>query len=489
MIKSSANFYNSLLRFGRIAHTPSMLREAKHIKDLGGIKRVNALQEMFKRNLQAVESGKPFDQRFIDAMSPTMQEMFYQGKIPARTLRRAYKNSAPKYKTGADQIIASRNERFMNYANDPALAAKNEQPLSSLPRAERRNILRYIQGRSSGNELPATSRFSKPALDKWMRREALSFTRPIFGSPAPITPYHKELNILNREDLIRASRANKQPLDKKQLREQFYSPSTTVENSLQHPAGKLLMAPSPITAIKNEMALPSHAEIIESMGPLPKSVHRALDIVKGQNILEPGTRANRFYTALSNSENPNIQKLLNSLSMDQVGAELATGEQALYHRIGNFIAVPKEFAKYRGKPMIGRAAAEAHEKGHFFAHNLSEAEHKALATSFFTRLAKAQRKLNLDIPFNDPKLMQEAFATGYAADVLKQLDPLSIATNRLKHIAAENFTGQKHIGPAYRKLLKDFKLMNNSPDIDATTKQMLNQLFLNYGHNIFSKWV
>lgn len=109
---------------------------------------------------------------------------------------------------------------------------------------------------------------------------------------------------------------------------------------------------------------------------------------------------------------------------------------------------------------------------------------KAAATTLFTKLRRAAARYNLDIPFNNPELMHEAFADGYAALKLGKVKPFNTRLNYAFYKAKLNDTDPR----TYRTMIRNLKKINNAKDLDDTTKQMLNQLQINYNANIFKNW-
>ena len=80
--------------------------------------------------------------------------------------------------------------------------------------------------------------------------------------------------------------------------------------------------------------------------------------------------------------------------------------------------------------------------------------------------------------------MHEAFADGYAALKLGKVKPFNTRLNYAFYKAKLNDTDPR----TYRTMIRNLKKINNAKDLDDTTKQMLNQLRINYNANIFKNW-
>lgn len=478
MIKESRNLTSAAKLFAQ-------LNDPARITKLLGKKNAVRFKTMFDRNLAAAQAGKPYDRAFMDIMYPKVEQMFVTNQLPARDFRRIYSGS--KFFDTAKNTILKRND---------TMRLTNALEPSHYSWAEQREGLQYLRGLRSHTDLSKNVSNKLDDLDKAKQNSQ----RSIFGyssrfdNRAPMhqyigagpntTSFAKSQGLLSREALLRQAKKEKINLNKNDLHEPFYiNKGTALESSQAIP--KSQWQRDVTSSVDNELnyTAANLAETEQKLQKAPRSIHRAIDMVNGQNVLHPGTRANRLFTKMQQSKSPGIKRLLSNelYLMD----DAARGENAFYNTDGNFIAVnPKTPFRFRNKPIYEPASLEAHERGHFFAHNLPEAEHRAIATTLFTKLKRAAAKYNLNIPFDNPELMQEAFAEGYMALKLGKLRPFDIRLNNALYNAKSYKTNPR----IYRNDIRNLKKINNETNLDDVTKQMLNQLQVSYGADIFKNW-
>ena len=476
MIKESRNLTSAAKLFaqanGYMANRANVL----------GKKTIARFNSMLNRNLAAAQTGRPYDQRFMDMMYPKVEHMFLNNQLSPRDFRRIYSKSK-LFDTAKDTILHRNKMLRLNGVLEPR----------SYSRAEQREMLQYMRDLRSPTDLSKNISARREVLNDAKKTGQLvtSNYSALLDQPhqyikaiPDTTSFAKSQGLLSREALLRQAKKEKINLNKNDLHEPFYiNKGTALESSQAIP--KSQWQRDVTSSVDNELKYTAAnlAETEQKLQKAPRSIHRAIDIVNGQNVLHPGTRANRLFTKMQHSKSPGIKRLLSNelYLMD----DAARGENAFYNTDGNFIAVnPKTPFRFRNKPIYEPASLEAHERGHFFAHNLPEAEHRAIATTLFTKLKRAAAKYNLNIPFDNPELMQEAFAEGYMALKLGKLRPFDIRLNNALYNAKSYKTNPR----IYRNDIRNLKKINNETNLDDVTKQMLNQLQVSYGADIFKNW-
>lgn len=462
MIKESKNLVRALQEFAKFGDDT-----ARITKEIGK-KNTARFNSIFNRNLAAAQEGKPFDQTFMDIMYPRIERMFVNNQLPARDFRRIYSKSK-LFNTAKDTILARNDALHSNgvYFNPKRFS-----------RAEQREGLQYVRGLRNSTDISKKFSNRLELLDeaiegsqRHMSNVYLPRNRGIYVKPN-ITSFAKSQGFLSREDLLRQAKKENIILNKNDLHEPFYiDKGTSLASSQAVPKSPWIR--DVIPAVNNELehTAANITKAKKALQQAPRSIQRAAAIVNGQNILQPGTRAHRLYLKT---------RRLKSNLMRRVSDDIA-----FYSPEGNYIAIsPQRSLKFKNKTLSDPVATEAHERGHFFAHNLPEAEHRAIAKNLFTKLKRAADRYNLTIPFDDPGLMQEAFADGYAALKLGTVEPLAIRLNNVFYDAK-----RLNINPlTYRNNIRNLKKINNAKDLDDVTKQMLNQLQINYSANIFKNW-
>jgi hypothetical protein len=208
---------------------------------------------------------------------------------------------------------------------------------------------------------------------------------------------------------------------------------------------------------------------IDSQGLLektPRSIKTTLSRLDGQNILEPGTRANALYTRLRSSNNPNLRGLINKVTgHDDAYVDLIErGGQAGYLPGAGVTMVSPKTKNY--------AHINAHERAHESLHKMAPAEHAAVVNNLAQRLRNVGVRNGLNIPWDNPKLMQEALADGYR--MLKGGPGGSVDTGRL---ARWNLNADADA----------MKRIDNLVGASDVEKEMLRQLYVNYQHDIFNR--
>lgn len=471
MIKESRNLTSVAKLFA--LHGDDTARIVKEI----GKKNTARFKSMFDRNLAAAQAGKPYDQTFMDIMYPRVERMFANNQLPTRDFRRIY-NKSKLFDTAKATILARNDALFTSGAHFTP---------KRFSRTEQREGLQYVRGLRNSTDLSKKFLIRLEQLDdairdsqRYVNNAHLSKGHGRYAGP-DTTSFAKSQGFLSREDLLRQAKKENIILNKNDLHEPFYvNKGTALESSQAIPKSPWIRSIDSTVNAEINFITNANSAAKQILQRVPRSIQRAAAIVDGQNVLQHGTKANRLVMRMQQSNSPGIKKLLSS--------ELDTavrGENAFYTSMGNYIAVnPKIPFKFRNKTLFDPVAVEAHERGHFFAHNLPEAEHRAIANILFTKLKRAAVKYNLNIPFDDFLSMQEAFADGYAALKLGKLQPFDKRLN----LALYNAKLNKMNPSIYRSDIRNLKKINNATDLDDVTKQMLNQLQVNYKADIFKNW-
>lgn len=218
------------------------------------------------------------------------------------------------------------------------------------------------------------------------------------------------------------------------------------------------------------------------MDKLPRSVQKALQIIKGENLLEPGTRANRLFNKVYN--NKALYNKLNLTNADDIPYFVDGRNAAYLPELDTLIVHPKAFGP----------GTKAHEDGHRAAHTMAPEPHAEEAFRTFRKMQLLGKKYNMNVPLGRPKLMQEVFAESY---IPKLLGPNSGAAEffyspkkQLRRIdAAALARGMHFTAPkrkfAHRKVLERDKANRdaiNAMNASEDTKDLFRQLLFNYGH-------
>lgn len=281
-----------------------------------------------------------------------------------------------------------------------------------------------------------------------------------------------ERGLVSRDKLIAAANALDVPIDPSRLRHSYYysffndiddlrniKPDRIdreyleVMQGLPYTEGRLTQNIN--NAVRNEALFKNiHIKDTRSAIPDTDSINKALDIIKGQNLLEPGTAANKLYRRLSNSKNPKLRALVNDYlygGNKSLRRQVEQGKNAIYHTDLDTLAA---------SPKAGSETL-AHELNHRRLYNLYPLQHASEARDYFTRLARIQNRYKLNIPWNDSNRMHEALVD---------------ATRAGGGVAPRGFS-ILNLWPRYKV---------NRMDISQADKEGLLQLMFNYGHPIFS---
>jgi hypothetical protein len=208
---------------------------------------------------------------------------------------------------------------------------------------------------------------------------------------------------------------------------------------------------------------------------LPRSVQKALQIIKGENLLEPGTRANRLFNKVYNNK-----ALYNKLDLVDNVQPYVDGKNAAYWPDLDAVLIHPKALGYKN-----RAGIEAHERGHRAAFTMAPDSHADEAFREFRKMQLLGKKYNMNVPLNNSHLMQEAFAESY---IRKLLGPNSGAAmfvsprQQIRATEAMGFTGDTS-KELRRGILKQYKANRdaiNSMRTSEDTKDLFRQLAFNY---------
>ena len=225
------------------------------------------------------------------------------------------------------------------------------------------------------------------------------------------------------------------------------------------------------TAIANEVRSPldTRRNTAESLGSQPKrSIRKALDIVRGQNVLEPGTRANRLYNLVK--ARAETSKGLSSVLDRIFNAGWLVDSKKMRQIIedgGNAAFQPLVNAVFVNPNAKGAIKTLKHENSHMRWSNLPVMQHFDEARHYLTRLMSAATHNKLNIPWTNQRLMQE-----YLADAAV---PEMRSTGLLNIVRRPSFSVHNALPAARINFLK-------APD---DVRRGLLQLNMNYRHPVF----
>lgn len=198
---------------------------------------------------------------------------------------------------------------------------------------------------------------------------------------------------------------------------------------------------------------------------IPRSIKSVLSRIDGANLLEEGTSANKLYRRLRNSNNSNIERLIDNAIGQWDDSLLRAAEQGAYAAYlpatGSVIVNPK-IKNY--KHVLD------HERTHELLNKMPIAERVPVTRELVQRLSDVSVRNGLNIPWYDAEKMHEAVTDGYRMMRGGTVDPAR--TSRWDYLPV-NSEGMKRI--------------DNLQDVSDVEKEMLRQLYLNYQHDIFSK--
>lgn len=223
-----------------------------------------------------------------------------------------------------------------------------------------------------------------------------------------------------------------------------------------------------------QMSRSALGRLVRAKNSSTRSVKKALASIEGQNILEPGTYANRLFTKIY--ARPELRSKLGLPSeLDLWRYKMA--QNAMYHPTYNVIAVSPKYGK-------SYDAVRAHELGHFTSYNAPADVHAAHAYPTLRRMKAVAAKNNFNLPLDDTRLMQEAIAESYIPKILGR------HVSRPRHSYLFNVLADIGLLPTVLQNRKNFFHMSrNKYAIDRmkgteADKELFRQLAINYGYNL-----
>ena len=226
------------------------------------------------------------------------------------------------------------------------------------------------------------------------------------------------------------------------------------------------------TAVAGEVRrnMESNRHIRSMLGSNPKrSIRNALDIVRGQNVFEPGTRANRLYKRIVHGakSSKDLERILDKVydggllsDSKKLRETMEKGENAFFHPLTNSV-----FVAPKGKNISPRT--ELHERSHMAWNNLPPQQHLSRAKHYLTRLNRSAAQHKLNIPWEDSVRIQE-----YLADAAAP----TMGSPGFKSILKRPTLSVFNAVPAAR-----INLLNAPDDV----RRGLLQLQMNYHHPVF----
>lgn len=205
-----------------------------------------------------------------------------------------------------------------------------------------------------------------------------------------------------------------------------------------------------------------------------RSVKKALASVEGQNILEPGTYANRLFNKIY--ARPKLRKKLGLPGKFDLW-QYKLAQNAMYSPAYNVIAVSPKYGK-------NYDVVRAHELGHFTSYNAPADAHAAHAYPTLRRMKAVANKNNFKLPLDNDQLMQEVIAESYIPKILGK----HVTSPRSSYLS--NAITDIGLLPAVLQNRKNFfQLSRNKYAIDKmkgteADKELFRQLALNYGYNL-----
>lgn len=397
-----------------------------------------------------------------------------------------------------DSRVSNSSSRY----NDILRAAGSQSGLSdiykTLPVQDRLLVSKYLRG--------AVPESALQQLPNDVRQSAQN-ARASLLHPAETLPersryaktLQQEYGIKSREELIKEIQAQGLDFNPDELKHSHYVlgdlyrhidylPTVDKQHVLRAATklpytsnGRLPAQEAAITDVLSTSAQ-FNSNYVGANDKLPRSVQKALQIIKGENVLEPGTRANRLFNKVYN--NKALYNKLDLTDADDI-PYFVNGQNAAYlPNLDTLIVHPKAFGP----------GTKAHELGHRAAYTMAPEAHAEEAFSTFRKMQLLGKKYNMNVPLGRPRLMQEVFAESYIPKLLgpnsgaaeffyspkrnlRQLDAAALAQNI--HLTAP----KRKI--AHRKILERYKANRdaiNAMNTSEDTKDLFRQLLFNYSH-------
>lgn len=368
----------------------------------------------------------------------------------------------------------------------------------TLPRQDRRLVSKYLRGivpESGLQQLPSDVQRSAQNTRASLLHSAEGPTLPKRSQYAETL--QQKYGIKSREELIKEMQSQGLDFNPNELQHSHYvlGPYEILDHYPSVDKKHVLRAATKLPYTSNDRLPAQRAvlwDVLSTSGQfnskyvgandkLPRSVQKALQIIKGENLLEPGTRANRFFNKVYNNK-----ALNDKLHLTDDFQTYVNGRNAAYIPKFDTILVP---TRIRGaKNTVG---TEAHERGHRAAFTMTPEAHADEAFPTFRKMQLLGEKYNMNVPIDRPRLMQEAFAESYLPKLLgpnagadeftsvrqwiRDLDAVARAQNR-------PFT-EHNRKIFHRNILERYKAQRdaiNAMHASEDTKDLFRQLAFNY---------
>ena len=453
--------------------------------------------------------GKVKGQRYLDDIETAVKNHINPKSADDLSslpyIRRVMSNNAAKQLYFNNRL--SKND-YLTYLNDMNLglgkvtyrhellsAGENsglENIYPILPRQDRLIISKYLRGMvpdSSIQHLPNRTQQAARAARHDLARPSIYATIPKRDQYAPTL--QQQYGIKSREELLNELQSHGIKYNPEALQHAHYVTGNSAMSD-KVDRGHVLLASTKLPFTSTDR-LPAQIAALNdvihtsgklnsryagaNMDTLPRSVQKALQFIKGKNLLAPGTPANRLFNKVYNNKN-----LYNKLGLDADIQQFVDGENAAYWPEVNALLIRPEMRNSKNV-----AGIEAHERGHFTAHNMPPDEHADNAFRTFRKMHLLGNKYNMNVPLDSPSLMQEVFAESY---IPKLLGPNSGAAffltpkQQLRELASSGVSRSQYRDA--RKVFLDTYKANeaaiNAMHATEDTKDLFRQLVFNYGH-------
>lgn len=396
----------------------------------------------------------------------------------------------------SDPLVSNSGVMYGNIMRRAGLRSGLSDLYRTLPRQDKRIVSKYLRGMVPESGLQRLSNDVQQAAQNTRATLLHSIEAPTIPKKDKYAKtLHQQYGIKSKEELLKEMRDIGIEFNPDELRHSHYVTGTHNAKldsmtgiNRQH---RLLAStklpyttPDRLTAqmaalndVINTSGRFNSLYIGANMSELPRSVQKALQIIRGENLLQPGTRANRLFSKVYNNK-----ALNDKLNLTDGFSQYAAGKNAAYSpELDTVIVHPNAL----GAKNI--AGIESHERGHRAAYTMAPDYHADEAFREFRKMQLLGKKYNMDVPLNDSNLMQEAFAESY---IRKLLGPNSGAalfvSPRQRLRAAANMGRPENISKEFRRgTLNQYKANRDAINAMRTsedTKDLFRQLAFNYGH-------
>jgi hypothetical protein len=360
-----------------------------------------------------------------------------------------------------------------------------------LPRQDKLIVSKYLRGAVPESGLQHLSKDVQQAARTTRASLVQRAASPVLPEKSKYAKtLQQQYGLKSREELIKEIQDSGIDFNPVELQHSYYVAKPHSYLSDYNPKHKLLAATKlPFTTIDR---LPAQTAALNdvlttsgqfnslyrgaNMDKLPRSAQKALQVIKGENLLEPGTRANRLFNKVYNNK-----ALYNKLGLTDVIQPAVDGKNAGYWPdLDALLVHPNTLGAKNTAGMV------AHERGHRAAFTMAPDTHADDAFRTFRKMQLLGKKHNMNVPLDNSQLMQEAFAESYIPKLLGPNSGAALFASPRQHLraAAALFPGavskevRKGTIQQYRANRDAINAMRTSED----TKDLFRQLAFNYGH-------